>query len=177
MFNEEEWMKVLKYSGYGAAGGAVLCALLFVYSLGAEIWNCMCDCFGDSSTAPVADEGSTYFFVFIICLGIGLMVGLFAAYCDRSERVSEEEQKRKEKESQEAKRQRIAWASEVQKKAHEVMKICNKNYNGLGPIIDAEYMADSQMITIADELANMSELNGKINSMAQDIKTKGGTEK
>lgn len=174
MFNKDEWIKLFKYTGYGAAVGACLCFLLFLYSFVAEIWNCMCDCFGGCSEMPEVDSGLTFLFVFIISLAIGLMVGLFSAFNDRNYRLSAEERRRKENESEEAKRQRIKWASEVKQKSLEVTNICDKNYKNLKPLITAQYRADGQMSTISDELANISELNGKIKAMAQDVKMKGG---
>lgn len=174
MFDKDEWIKLLKYTGYGAAVGAGLCVLLFVYEFVAEMWNCMCDCFGGCSEMPEVDSGFTFLFVFLISLAIGLMVGLFSAFSDRNYRLAADERRRKENESEEAKRQRIKWASEVKQKSLEVANVCDKNYKSMKPMITAKYRADGQMTTISDELANISELSGKINAMAQDVKMKGG---
>lgn len=174
MFDKDEWTKLLKYTGYGAAVGAGLCVLLFIYELVAGMWNCMCDCFGGCSGMPEINSGLTFLYVFLVCLITGLIAGIFSALSDRSARLSADERERKRKESKEAQRQRIRWASEVKEKSLEVEKISDENYKGIKPLITAQYRADEQMSIISDELANISELNGKVNAMAQDVKMKGG---
>jgi len=177
MFNKDEWIKLLKCTGYGAAIGAGLCVLLFIYDLFAEFWNCMCDCFGERSELPIVNEGITFLFVFLISFAIGVVIGIISAFSARNNRLFEEERKRNEQESTEARNQRIKWASEVKQKSLDVANVCEKNYKDIKIMIAPQYKADAQMKSISTELANIFELQGKIDAMAEDIKAKGGTSK
>lgn len=177
MFNKDEMSTILLCTGYGAAAGAVLCGILFVYSLFAEAWNCFCDCFGGCNSLPEVNSGITFLFAFLICLGIGLLVGLFLAFSDRSSRIEEEERKRAEANSAEAKQQRIKWAKEVKHQALNIAKICSKNYKEYNDLVSPKYKAAIQMELIINELANATELKGKVDAMAINTKTNGGLSK
>lgn len=177
MFNKDEMLKFLKCTGYGAAVGAGLCVLLFIYGLFAEAWNCLCDCFGGCDSLPEVNSDATFLFAFFISLGIGFLIGLFLALSDRASRIEAENRKRAAANSAEAKQQRIKWASEVKQKALSISNTCNKNYKDYKELISPKYKADSQMNIIINELANIAELKGKVDSMAIDTKTKGGHSK
>lgn len=176
MFNQDERRKFWKYTGYGAATGGVLCVILFVYGLFAEAWNCLCDCFGGCDSLPEVNSWLTFLFVFLICTGIGFMIGLFSSLNDRSARLEDEAAKRAAANSEEAKRQRIKWAGEVKQKALSVATTCEKNAREYKPLITPTYKADSKMDEIMKELANAAELKGKVDAMANDTK-KGGASK
>lgn len=176
MFEKNEWIKLFKYAGYGAAVGAGLCILLFIYELLAETWNCMCDCIG-GCYLPEVSTGLTFLFVFVACVIIGFMIGLFSAFSDRRNRLDEEGKRSKEQAAAAAKQQRMKWASEVKRKSLEVANTCDKNYKNIQPLIHPQYKAETLISSILTEMANISELQGKVEAMAEDVKMKGGTSK
>ena len=79
--------------------------------------------------------------------------------------------------SEEARKQRIKWAGEVKQKALNVANTCDKNSKDYKPLISPTYQADSQMKSIINELADVAELKGKVDAMANDTKSKGGVSK
>ena len=104
MFNRNERDDLWGYTGYGAMAGGIICLLLFVYSLFAGAWNCLCDCIGGCDSIPEVKSWLTYLYVFLICTGIGFLIGLFSALKGRSERIDREarqEEASMEKEAQE----------------------------------------------------------------------------
>lgn len=172
MFNKEESSILLKCTGYGAAAGGIWCALVFVYSLLAEVWNCSIGCVFDCEMHQV-NSGSPYIFGLIICLLIGIVVGLARAISMRSARLDEERAKREKDESAAAKKQRRQWASEVKKNALEIEKTCNNNQSSIKSIVSGKYQLSKQFDLILNEVMNVIELQGKIASIAQEMTAKG----
>lgn len=118
MFNQDESRKLWKYTRYGAATGAVLCVVLFVYELFAEAWNCLCDCFGGCDSLPEVNSWLTFLFVFLISLCIGFMVGICSASSDRSARLEKEEQERQKNN----RIQREKYAADIKKKVQTALQ-------------------------------------------------------
>ena len=76
--NSDEIKRIFKGLGIGSLVGLGGLVVLFCWDLLVGIWNCMCGMIGTSPHEKgVAD--STYIFVFSICAGIGLLIGLCTA--------------------------------------------------------------------------------------------------
>lgn len=118
MFNQEESRKLWGCTGKGAAVGGVLCGILFVWTLFADLWNCLCDCLSSSSTLPEANSFLTYLFVFIISVVIGFIVGYAQASSARNERLELEEQARQKND----RIQRQKYASDIKNKAQTTLQ-------------------------------------------------------
>ena len=78
---------------------------------------------------------------------------------------------------EEEKKQRIKWAEDIKKMATSVASTCERNAGEYEALVCPTYKANSQMDEILKELANASELKGKVEAMAHDTRTKGGMSK
>ena len=89
--------------------------------------------------------------------------------------ASDEEAARKSAENSEAARQqRVKWAEEIKQKALTVSRTCDKNKSSDMPLVSTTYQASSQMEGIVSELTKVAELQGKVDSIADDLTKKGG---
>lgn len=137
MFNESENKKLLHATGVGAAAGAIIDVILFVWSLLGGVWNCLCDCFGGGGNWPLAEKFSTYLFVFLICLGIGILIGFFQAMTDRSSRRNKE----KAAQSKAAREKRELNASNINKIIVSTMRHIKKQQDA----------AENEILELEDE--------------------------
>lgn len=113
--------------------------------------------------------GLESWFVDVLCIGLGAIIGYFCG-----KRI----QKNKEKESaalREAdKKKNQKRAEELHEVANTVQRACEKNEEAGRALVVPTFKANAQMDEILKELANATELMGKIDAMANDTKTKGG---
>ena len=115
-------------------------------------------------------EGTT-----VVCIVVGALIGLVNGLYKLQ--VASEEEARRIAAAEEAKKQHIKWADEVKQKALSVANSCAKNAEDCKSLISPNYMAASQMDLIMKELANATELKGKVDAIANDTKAKGGASK
>ena len=91
--------------------------------------------------------------------------------------AADEETARKNAEnSEKARKQRIKWADEVKQKALNVNNICERNKTSDKPLVSTTYQASSEMKDIMNELTNVAELQGKVDSIADELSKKGGVQ-
>ena len=91
MYNSEENKMIGSCTGKGALVGAILCGILFLWSILGGVWNSMCSCLGTKScTLPTANNFLIYLFAFIIPLLIGLLVGFAQASSAKNARMEKE---------------------------------------------------------------------------------------
>lgn len=109
----------------------------------------------------------------LMCTIGGAVVGMVYGICKAKEARNAEKNRRDAENLEAARKQRIQWASEVKQKALSVNTICESNSKNVPPLVSNEYKADTQMELILSELANATELMGKIDAMAKDVQ-KGG---
>lgn len=165
----------------GAGIGAGVALALYVLGFGIELLNCACqiitcDCDGGDAI-PAMWDGGSFVSVLLFCTIAGAVIGLIYGIYKMKVASDEAARLRDAANSEEAKKQRIKWAGEVKQKALTVANTCDKNAKAYKPLIAPEYKANAQMDSIINELANASELKGKVDAMANDTKTKGGASK
>lgn len=165
----------------GAGIGAGVALAIYILGLGVELVNCACqivtcNCDGGDAIPALWGDGS-FLSVFLFCTIAGAVVGLIYGIYKMKVASDKEARKKAAADSEEAKKQRIKWASEVKQKALSVANVCDKNAKEYKPLITPTYKADAQMDLIINELANAAELKGKLDAMANDTKTKGGASK
>ena len=165
----------------GAGIGAGVALALYVLGFGVELLNCACqiitcDCDGGDAI-PAMWEGGSFWSVLLFCTIAGAVIGLIYGIYKMKVASDEAARLRDAANSEEAKKQRMKWAGEVKQKALSVANTCDKNAKAYKPLITPEYKANAQMDSIINELANASELKGKVDAMANDTKTKGGASK
>ncbi len=174
-------MKAILTTLAGACLGAVSSIAVYILGFCFELLNCACQIIscnfdGGSLFPAMWDEGG-FWSVFLFCTIAGAVIGLIYGICMMILERNEEARCRAAADAEAAKKQRIKWAGEVKQKALSVANICEKNAKEYKAPVSPNYKANSQMDVIMKELANVAELKGKVDAMANDTKTKGGVSK
>ena len=163
----------------GAVIGALVSLLLYVLGFGIEFLNGVCQIITCNwgvweEAIPGMWEDGAFFNVLIFCTIAGAVIGLVYGLC-KMKVASDEEAARKSAENSEAARQqRVKWAEEIKQKALTVSRTCDKNKSSDMPLVSTTYQASSQMEGIVSELTKVAELQGKVDSIADDLTKKGG---
>ena len=105
------------------------------------------------------------------------LIGVIAGYIYGKRKNAKEALLKNAAKLEEEKKQRIKWAEDIKKMSTTVVSTCEKNAGEYEALFCPTYKANSQMDEILKELANASELNGKVAAMAHDTRTKGGASK
>jgi len=177
-------MKIVKYTVYGALFGLCVGLVLSVF-VGC---NAVCSCSDDWINAFFGCNNATYasgcggyisdpavrsclLYSTLICAVIGGVYGTFRTLQDKNlaQKASELEQ------SASAKKQRVAWASEVKQKALNVNNVCSENKTFDKPLVSTIYKSNDQMTEILNELTKISEKQGKVDFLAEELSRKDGT--
>lgn len=168
---------VIKNTLIGAVLGAVGAIVLYILGFGIELLNCACaiiTCNCDSQDAiPGMWSGGAFVNVLIFCTIGGAVLGFVYGLIKMKAAKDADKAKLEAENSEAARNQRQKWASEVKQKALSVSNTCDSNAKNVGNLVQTSYKSESQMKEILNELASVSELKGKIDSMAEDVK-KGG---
>lgn len=104
---------------------------------------------------------------FVIFLFIGFIIGI-------KEKEKAEANKQLEESSRKAHEQRVKWASEIKQRALNLNSTCGQNKSAYKALVATPYKASSQIENIISELAKVAELQGKIDSLAEELSKKGG---
>lgn len=161
----------------GAGIGAGVALALYVLGGCVEILNCACqiatcNCEGDSAM-PGIWNGDTFLHVLLFCVIGGAIIGLIVGLCKMKAAADEETAKRNFANSEEAKRQREKWAGQVKQRALQVTNSCDQNKSIDKTIVSTNYKSSSLMKEIMKEFSNISEIQGKVNSIAKELTKKG----
>ena len=164
----------------GAAIGAGVALVLYVLGFGLELLNCACQiitCNCDGGDAiPGMWSGDSFLHVLLFCSIAGAVIGLVYGIYKMKEAADAEVAQRNAETSEEARKQRKKWASEIKQKALNVNNTCNQNKSTDKPIVSTSYQAGTQMESIMNELAKAAELQGKVDSIVDEIEKKGGVQ-
>lgn len=164
----------------GAAIGAGVALVLYVLGFGLELLNCACQiitCNCDGGDAiPGMWSGDSFLHVLLFCSIAGAVIGLVYGIYKMKEAADAEVAQRNAETSEEARKQRKKWASEIKQKALNVNNTCNQNKSMDKPIVSTSYQAGTQMESIMNELAKTAELQGKVDSIVDEIEKKGGVQ-
>lgn len=107
----------------------------------------------------------------LICVISGAVVGLFyGIHRDKEERNAENVRKNME----EARQQRTKWLVELKQYAIRVNNIHFNNNLLSEPLVSTTYKANAQMNEIINELIKVSEKQGKVDSIVEELSKKGG---
>lgn len=164
---------------FGGAGiGAGVTLILYALGFGVELLNCACQiltCNCDESDAiPGMWNGDAFGHILLFCTIAGAVIGLIYGIYKMKVAADEETARRNAKNSEEARKQRVKWADEVKQKALNVNNICERNKASDKPLVSTTYQSSSQMKGIMNELTKVAELQGKVDSIADELKKKGG---
>lgn len=162
----------------GALIGAVVSLILYVLGFGIEILNCACqiitcNCSGDDAIPGMWEDGA-FFNVLIFCAIAGAIIGLIYGLYKMKIASDEEAARKSAEDSEAARQQRVKWAEEIKQKALTVSGTCDKNKSADKPLVSTTYQASSKMKDILFELTKVAELQGKVDSIADDLTERGG---
>lgn len=162
----------------GAIIGACVALVLYVIGFGVELINCACqiitcDCDGGDAI-PGMWSSSSFVSVLLFCAIAGAIIGLVYGIYKMKVKADEEARRRVAVNSEEARKQRVNWASEIKEKSLNVANICAKNKRINKNLISTTYQASNQMTEIINELTRVTEKQGKVDSLAEELSKKGG---
>lgn len=167
---------ILSFAFQGALWGACGAIVVVVIGFCIEFLNVgcailTCDC---NREFVFAWSGGGVFGVFLLCIIGGAIIGSIYGLCKAKEFSDAELARKNAENTEEARKQRVKWASEVKQKALNVNNICSKNKEADKPLVFTDYKANDQMIYIMSELTKIAELQGKIDSLIEELSEKGG---
>ncbi|MGN0150368.1 MAG: hypothetical protein ACI4C7_09000 [Clostridia bacterium] len=161
----------------GAGIGLGVSIVLYILGFVVEILNCACQiisCKCDGSDAlPFMWNGDTFFHVLLFCTIGGAVIGLIVGICKMKIAADEKTAKRNAANSEEARRQRERWAGEVKQKALNINNSCTSNNNTSKTIVSTSFKASLQMKEIMDELTKAAEIQGKVDSISNELAAGG----
>ncbi len=168
---------VIIYTLSGAVIGAVTTIGLYILGFGIELLNCAyniitCNCDGGDAI-PGMWSGGSFISVLIFCSIGGAVIGFIYGLVKIKAENDAEKARLDAENSEVAKNQRQKWASEVKQKALSVSNTCDSNTKNIRNLIQVNYKSKDRMEEILKELSNASELRGKIDAMAEDVKNGG----
>lgn len=156
----------------GAVIGAISAVCLFFIGFLIEMCNfagALLSCDWDREAA--FKWSGMWGLLLLFILG-GAAIGLFYGIYKAKEESKGEAAKRDKANAEEARKQRVKWASDVKQKALNINNICSKNKSSDKPLVETTYKADAQMGDIISELTKVAELRGKIDFLAEDLANK-----
>lgn len=162
---------LLAGAGIGLGAAVALWLLSVVWSL----LSCTCQivsCNWNAST-PEPMGGDAFFHVLLFCVIGGVIIGLIVGIVKTKAKVDEETAKRNAANSEEARRQRERWAGEVKQKALNINNSCTSNNNTSKTIVSTSFKASLQMKEIMDELTKAAEIQGKVDSISNELAAGG----
>ena len=161
-------MYTLKGAVIGAGGAACLYIAGIILNVGCAILTCNC------SATSGFDWSGMWSLIFMGAIG-GAVIGLIYGIYKTTEESNAEKKKREAENSGKAQEQRIQWANEIKKKALNVSETCELNSRNDLALVSEVYKADAQMELILSELANATEIKGKIDAIVEDVQKGGGS--
>lgn len=165
----------------GAGIGGVAAIALYLLGFVVEIFNlaCMivsCDC-DRGDALPFMWDFTVFLKVMLFCAVSGAIIGLIYGACRYKERLEKDEFYASREHAESVRRQEIRWAEEYRKKAQVANTVCENNLNLYKFPVKADYLAEKKMTAIIDVLAEASELQGRMNTVADEVLEMGGEKK
>ena len=167
-------MLIVKPTLIGGGIGSIVAIVLYIGSLFIEMFNCACQAITCDSSAgisnPILESSSTFWF----CAIGGAIVGFIYGLCKYLAAKNAEQDRLNAINSENARKQREKMASDIKQKNSTVISKCKSNADNIPSFISPNYKSKEQMENIIVELSNLSELQGKINGIVEDMNNAGG---
>ncbi len=157
----------------GAGIGAGISLVLYVLGFCVELANCACqivtcDCNGGDAI-PAMWSGSSFLSALLFCTAcgaaIGLIYGIYKTKVNNDAKLAE----RNAQNAEEARKLRVQWADALKRKALKVEDTCSRNKTSFAPMVITRYEASDRMDKILTELSKVTELQGKVAVMADEL--------
>lgn len=157
--------------------GAGIVVVIYILGFGIELINCTCqiltcNCNGND-VFPKMWNMNTFGNLVMFCGFCGMIIGLIYGIYTVKVEAGKEKQRRNIEKLERERNHRIRWAQEIRIKTLKIKDICDSNKSADKPLVSISYKANSQMRDIMNELAKVAELQGKVNSIADEIIEKG----
>lgn len=161
----------------GAGIGAGVAIALYILGGCIEILNCACqiatcNCEGDSAM-PGIWQGDVFWHVLLFCVIGGAIIGLIVGLCKMKAAADEEAAKRNLANSEEAKRQRQKWAGQIKQRVLQITNSCEQNKSVDKTLVSTTYKSSNLMKDIMQELTKVSEMQGKVDAISNELNKKG----
>lgn len=166
--------KTILYTLKGAAIGAGGAVCLFIAGFFIELLNLGCAILTCDCDKPMVFDWSGMWGLLLICVIGGAIIGLFYGIYKAKEESDAETARKNAEASEEARKQRVRWAGEVKQKALNVNNTCSGNKSSNKPLVSTTYKSAAQMTDILNELTTVTEKQGRIDSLAEELSKKGG---
>lgn len=169
-------MKAVKTTFVGALCGLGVSIVLIVLGFACDFISCACSivtCNFDSSANWMSIVLGNFGGICKFCMICGAIVGLVYGLYKMKEESEQYNMILNAEQEAAARKQRQAWASEMQRKVMTVNNTCNQNKTSDKPLVSATYKASTQMTEIMNELTKAAEKQGKVDSLAEELSRKG----
>lgn len=165
----------------GAVAGAVLSLVLYLLGGIVELFNCAChivscNCEGGDAI-PWLWNGESFLTVLLFCSIGGAIIGLVYGICKMKSASNAKKARIAAENSEEAKKQRVKWAKEAKQRAVNVYNTCERNESSDKPLVSTTYQSNQQMRNILIELTKAVELQGKVDSITDELSKKDGAQR
>lgn len=161
----------------GAAIGAGVSLALYILGGCVEILNCACQIascdFSGDNAMPGIWNGDTFLHVLLFCTIGGAIIGLIVGICKMKAAADEVTAAKNLANSEEARKQRERWAGEIKQKALQITNSCEQNKSVDKKLVMTNYKSSSQMQSIMEELTRAVEIQGKVDSISNELTKKG----
>lgn len=159
----------------GAVYGAMVAVCLYVVGFVLEIFNLGCAILTCDCDKPMMFDWSGMWNLLFIFAIAGAVIGFFYRIYKIKADADADAARLAAENSEEARKQRIKWASDIKQKALDLNNTCFQNKKIDIPIVSTTYKASVQMTEIMNELTKVAEKQGKIDFLVNELSTKGGT--
>ena len=154
-------LNTLKGAGCGALaaiGLVILGACAEIFNIGYAILSCDCD-------REMLFEWSKVWILVVICIAGGAIIGLFYGIF-KAKQEDNIKRKKKNTENKEIElKQRTKYAEELKQEAKKAYEICSRNRTN--------DKTSEQMAEIMNELTKVTEQQGRMNAMAEELRKDG----
>ena len=162
---------LLAGAGIGLGASIVIWLLSLVWSIlscGCNILSC-----NWNASSPDPMSGDAFLHVMLFCVIGGAIIGLIVGIAKTKAKADEEAAKRNAANSEEARRQRVKWAGEVKQKALQLNNSCTSNNKTNKTIVSTTFKSSLQMKEIMDEINKAAEIQGKVDSISNELSAGG----
>lgn len=162
-------LNTLKGAGCGALaaiGLVILGACAEIFNIGYAILSCDCD-------REMLFEWLKVWILVVICIAGGAIIGLFYGIF-KAKQEDNIKRKKKNTENKEIElKQRTKYAEELKQEAKKAYEICSRNRTNDKRLNSIKYKTSEQMAEIMNELTKVTEQQGRMNAMAEELRKDG----
>lgn len=166
--------KIIEDTFIGAVIGAIGAVCLFIIGGVIEVANFGCAILTCDCDKPTVFDWSGMWGILGLCTIGGAVIGLIYGIYKAKEESDADAARKNAEMSEEARKQRVRWANEIKQSASNLEAKCTSNRTSVENVVSTDYKSSSQMTNIMNELFRVAEIQGKIDSISEELSKKGG---